>query len=85
VREIPAVKTLTVDSSKRVTIPDAKLGQVFAYENQGNGTILLVQVQADPKPRFPRGSLVKYFTGKLGRQRDELESALVKGTVQGPE
>jgi len=80
------MKTLTVDSSKRVRIPDAKPKQVFAYENRGDGTRILTEVKAaEPKPKFPKGSLTRYFTGKLGRERDELESQLLKGCVQGPE
>jgi hypothetical protein len=79
------MKTLTVDSSKRVRIPDAKPKQVFAYENRGDGTRILTEVKAEAKARFPKGSLTKYFTGKLGRERDELESQLVKGCVKGPE
>jgi len=83
--EIPTMKTLTVDSAKRIRIPDAKPHQVFAYENHGNGTITLTEVKAEAKARFPKGSLVKYFSGKLGRERDDLEIGLLKGTVQGPE
>ncbi len=79
--EIPAVKTLTVDSSKRIRIPDAKPKQVFAYENHGNGTITLTQVKAEPKQRFPRGSLLKYLTP----ERDREQLAILKGCVQGPE
>jgi hypothetical protein len=82
--EIPIMKTLTADSAKRVRIPDAKPHQVFSYENHGNGTITLTVVKAEAKQKFPRGSLTKYFTGKLGRERDELELSLLKGTV-GPE
>ena len=83
--EIPAVKTLTVDSYKRIRIPDAKPKQVFAYEKHGDGTITLTEVKAERKAAFPKGSLTRYFTGKLGRERDKLETALLKGCVQGPE
>ena len=79
------MKTLTVDSSKRIRIPDAKPHQVFSYENHGHGVITLTEVRAKSKPRFPRGSLAKLFTGKLGRERDELETELLNGCVQGPE
>jgi hypothetical protein len=77
--------TVTVDDRKRVRIPDAKPKQVFALETNSDGSVTLTPVKADRKQRFPRGSLVKYFTGKLGRERDELEAALLKGTVEGPE
>src|SRR5437867_4686494 len=78
---LPPMKTLTVDSSKRIRIPDAKPKQVFAYENHGNGTITLTQVKAEPKQRFPRGSLLKYLTP----ERDREQLAILKGCVQGPE
>jgi hypothetical protein len=79
------MKTLTVDDHKRIRIPDAKPRTVFAYENHGNGTITLTEVKAQSKPPYPKGSLTKYFTGKLGRERDELESALHRGSVHEPE
>ena len=79
------MKTLTVDAHKRIRIPDARPRAVYSYENHGDGTITLTEVKAEKKTRFPKGSLTKYFTGKLGRERDELETALLRGTVQGPE
>jgi hypothetical protein len=82
--KFPLMKTLTVDSSNRIRIPDAKPHQVFSYENHGDGTITLTQVKTERKSRFPKGSLTRYFSGKLGRERDELELALVKGSA-GPE
>jgi len=36
--------TLKADDRKRVQIPDAKPGQVFAYENRGNGSFVLTEV-----------------------------------------
>ena len=79
------MKTLTVDDHKRIRLPDVKPRAVYAYENHGNGTITLTEVKAERKPAFPKGSLTKYFSGKLGRQRDELETELLRGCVQGPE
>lgn len=79
------MKTLTVDDQKRIRIPDAKPRQVYAYQNNGDGTITLTAVKAEWKPPFPKGSLTKYFAGKLGKERDELETSLLKGTVRGPE
>jgi len=73
--EILTVKTLRVDASKRVRIPDAKPQQVFAYENNGDGTITLTLVNAARKERFPPGSLKKYVTPE-----NDLEMlALLKG------
>lgn len=79
--EIPTVKTLTADDQKRIRIPDAKPRQVFAYENQDDGTILLIPVKAVQAEAFPRGSLLKYMTPK----RDKEVAAILSGCVQGPE
>jgi hypothetical protein len=43
--DIPIVITLKADSRKRVTIPDAKPGQVLAYENNGDGSFVLTTVK----------------------------------------
>jgi hypothetical protein len=40
-----------------------------------------VKAQA-AKPGFPRGSLLKYFTGAAGRERDKLETAIASGCLQ---
>jgi hypothetical protein len=56
------MKTLTVDDQKRIRIPDAKPRQVFAYMNNGDGTLTLTLVKAEATEPFPRGSLLKYFT-----------------------
>lgn len=79
------MKTLTADPYKRVRINSARPGQVFACTENADGTILLTPMKAEAKEPFPPGSLVKYFTGELGRERNELESILVKGCVQEPE
>jgi hypothetical protein len=71
------MKILTVDDQKRIRIPDAKSGQVYAYQINADGTMTLTEVNAEAKPAFPKGSLTKYFTGKLGRERDELETSLI--------
>ena len=73
---------ITVDDRKRVRIPDAKPGQVFAYANNGDGSFTLTQVQAEAKERFPRGSLLKYFTPEKSKE----ELAILSGcTLQPPE
>ena len=76
--------TLTTDNKKRVRIPDAQPGTVYAYENEG-GRIVLTPVKAEASEPFPPGSLLKYFSGPLGKERDELESILLKGCVTDPE
>jgi hypothetical protein len=74
------MKTLTVDAHKRVRIPDAKPGQVFAYEKNG-GQVTLTEVKADRKEPFPRGSLLKYLT----KERDAEQLAILSGCVLGPD
>ena len=70
--EIPNVKTLTVDDQKRVRIPDAKPRQVFAYENNGDGSLTLTLVKPDRKERFPPGSLKKYITAEGNKEMLEI-------------
>jgi hypothetical protein len=78
------MQTLKADAKKRVYIPDAKPRQVFAYSNNGDGSFTLTVVKAERKPAFPRGSLLKYFTGELGRKRNAEETAIASGCMQGP-
>jgi len=76
--------TVTADKYKRVRLPDAKPGQVFAYYSvEGNITLTVVK-KTERRPVFPRGSLLKYFTGELGRQRNAEETAIGSGCLQGP-
>ena len=69
------MKTLTVDDHKRIRIPDAKPKQVFAYENEGNGRLVLTVVRAEAQEPFPPGSLKKYITP----ERDAEMLELLKG------
>jgi len=69
------VKTLTVDAHKRIRIPDAKPRQIFAYENEGNGRLVLTVVRAEAQEAFPPGSLKKYITP----ERDAEMLELLKG------
>ena len=73
--------TITVDDRKRVRLPDAKPGQVFAYANNGDGSVTLTPVQPEAKERFPRGSLLKYFTP----EKDKDEAQIFAGCAQHPE
>jgi hypothetical protein len=79
------MKTVTVDDYQRVRLPDATPRSKFAYETEANGAIRLVPVKAEEREPFPPGSLSKYFTGQMGKERDKLESALLTGCVEGPE
>ena len=73
--------TLTADERKRVRIPDAKPGQVFEYHHNGDGSVTLTPLQAGPEERFPRGSLLKYFTA----DKDTEEEKIFAGCVQHPD
>jgi len=75
------MKTLTVDAHKRIRIPDAKPRQVFAYENEGNGRLVLTVVRAETQEPFPRGSLLKYLTPERNKEIEQL----AKSTIAGPE
>ena len=76
------MKTLKVDGQKRIRIPDAKPRQVFAYENKGDGTLVLTLVKAEAKEPFPPGSLAKYVTP----ESDKEMLALLKGcSLEAPE
>lgn len=66
------MKTLTVDDQKRIRIPDARPRQVFAYQNNGDGTITLTTVKAEPTEPFPPGSLKKYVTAARNKELLEI-------------
>jgi hypothetical protein len=70
------MRTLVVDSNKRVRLPDTKPKEVFACQPQGEGQFLLTRViKEEPAGSFPRGSLKKYLT----RAKAAEELALLKG------
>ena len=50
--------TLMVDEAQRIRLPEAKPGQVFAYEPDADGTIKLVPVVPKPEPRRLAAKLV---------------------------
>ncbi len=43
--------TIKADSKKRVVVPDARPGDVFVYEDQGNGHFHLMRLTAPEKPK----------------------------------
>ncbi len=53
------MKTLTVDDRQRVTLPEVKPGQVFAYEPETDGSIKLVPVMPKPEPKGVFAKLVE--------------------------
>ncbi len=79
------MRTVTADRQKRVRIATAKPGQVFAVEpGPEEGSITLTPVRAERKEMFPPGSLLKYFTGKLGEERNKRDLEILSGCVKGP-
>jgi hypothetical protein len=76
------MKTLKVDTHKRVRIADLKPGQVLAYTNNRDDTFTLTLIKMEPKPAFPQGSLLKYFTPEKNKE----ELALLAGcSLEVPE
>jgi hypothetical protein len=57
--EFPHMKTLTVDDRQRVRLPQAKPGQVFAYEPNSDGTIKLIPMIPKRGPKRVVAKLVK--------------------------
>lgn len=43
--------TIIVDAQKRIRLPEAKPGQVYSMEDNGDGSIMLVQVKPVPRTR----------------------------------
>jgi hypothetical protein len=84
-REIPAMNTVTVDDDKRVRIPDTEPGQVFDCTPNPDGSYVLVPVTAERTEMFPPGSLLKYFSGDMGRERDQRDASLLSACLQAPE
>ncbi len=85
---IHTMQTLKVDNRKRVLLSGTKHGQMFARHDNPDGSIVLVPVKGAEQTEgglFPPGSLLKYFSGKLGRERDVRHASLLSGCVQGPE
>jgi hypothetical protein len=73
--------TVKVDSAKRVRLPDAKPGHVFAYSADGHGRIVLLEVQTKagkPDTSFLDGlkPLPKAVLEKLYRDRQEDEEGI---------
>jgi hypothetical protein len=54
------IVTIKADNKKRVVVPDARPGDVFAYEDQGNGHFHLVRlIMPDPPQRKTRAQVRK--------------------------
>ena len=73
--------TVKVDSTKRIRLPDAKPGQVFAYSADGHGRIVLTEVQIKAgKPDVPFLNGIKPLSrdvlDRLYRQRQGDDEAV---------
>jgi len=62
------MKTVKVDSSKRVRLPDATPGLVFSYENEADGCIKLTPLKADTKEPFTKESLSRLWLEHPSKQ-----------------
>jgi hypothetical protein len=52
--------TIRADSKRRVVVPDARPGDVFAYEDHGNGHFHLVRLNMpDPPKKMSRAQVRK--------------------------
>ena len=83
--EIPHMKTLTVDDRQRVRLPEAKPGQVFAYEPNSDGTVKLIPMVPKPGPRRVVARLAKrgkdvFFEVPKGYQLDP--AAIAKAVAE---
>lgn len=70
--------TLKADNRRRIQLPDAKPGQIFAYTPNGDGTVTLTLVKAEREEPFPEGSLKRFAA-----ERDEEFEAFVQKTELG--
>lgn len=70
--------TLKADDDRRVQLPQAKPGQVFAYEETGAGQITLTLVDSQRREAFPKGSLLEEVED-MNRETAELAKATVLG------
>jgi hypothetical protein len=74
--------TVKADSAKRVRIPDAKPGQVFAYERTGEGVFTLTAVKKTDVKARPYDP---HLYDDLSDKQIELENAMSKVDVAGEE
>ena len=79
--EILRMKTVIVDDKKRIRLPDVKPRQVFAYEDNGEGSVTLRLIKTASREPFPKGSLARYFN----RAKDKQELDLLGGCSLGVE
>jgi hypothetical protein len=69
------METITADNCKRVQIPDAVPGQVFAFTNNGDGTRTLTEVTAaEVKPAEVRFEKRGRFTVGVSERPVNMEA-----------
>ena len=67
--------TVIADSKRRVAVPGARPGDVFACEDEGNGHFLLVRLTKPAPPKRTRAEVlaaIKASKMKFGLSWDEL-------------
>ena len=57
--DFPQVKTIKADERGRVVLPGIKGGQVFAFDNAGNGVLTLTEVKP-VEPKRPKFRFIKH-------------------------
>jgi hypothetical protein len=62
--------TIRADSKKRVVVPDAHPGDVFAYEAQGNGHFHLVRLNLPDPPKKKTRAQVRKAIASSGLRFD---------------
>ena len=73
--------TIKADDRRRVQIPGIKPGQVFAYADNGDGSITLAPVRLDLKER----AYNKHLYDAYPDERTELEAASARVDVSAEE
>jgi hypothetical protein len=68
--------TIRADSKKRVMVPDARPGDVFAYEDQGNGHFHFMRLNMPELPKRKTQAQVRKAIGNSRLKFDLLWSQL---------
>ena len=79
VSEIPTLHTITADKAKRVIIPDAKPGQVFAYISNVDGSITLTPIETADKEAFQEENLAYLCTSERDAEITEIAKVFIVG------
>jgi hypothetical protein len=75
--KFPLMKMLTVDSSKRIRIPDAKPSQVYAYQTEGKRiTLTLVEPVPPPQARIVKVRGRKYLASDRPVTKEDTQEVM---------